>query len=64
MEREKKREEEMQRRTASEINISGPRCRCIDRKLGVHSSIRANTHDCSSSHSVPEAVVLIEESLI
>jgi len=66
MERGEKRG--MQQRTGSEINISGPWYRCIDRKLGIYSSVRANTHNCFSSHCVPEAVVLIEkhdsESLI
>lgn len=62
---EKKREKEMQQRTGSEITISGPWYRCIDRKLRIYSCIRANTHNCFSSHCVPEAVVLKEkQSLI
>ncbi len=35
-----KEEKEMHQRTGSEINISGPWYRCIDRKLRIYSSIR------------------------
>ena len=51
------REKEMQQRTRREINISGPWCRYIDRKLRVYCSIGANAHNYFSRHCFPEALI-------
>lgn len=51
----------MHHRTGSQININGPGCRCIDRKLRINRGIRANTHNYFPHHCVPEAVTLIEK---
>ena len=52
----------MQQRTGREMNISGPRYRCIDRKLRIYSCVRANTITHTHTHvivfqrpGVPEA---------